>query len=76
MITTDLASWGIDIKNLGFVLNFDFPFAPETYLHRIGWTGRYEHESFSISFVKDVELKALRDMDLVFNMSIKELYDF
>lgn len=36
MISTDLTSRGIDVKNLGFVLNFDFPQELELYIHRIG----------------------------------------
>lgn len=71
-----MTSRGIDIKNIGFVLNFDFPITPETYIHWIGRTGWYESESFSISFVYEKELKALREMDLFFDMNIKELRDY
>lgn len=66
MVSTDLTSRGIDIKNLGFVLNFDFPLELENYVHRIGRTGRMEHKAFSISFVYENELEVLREMSLDF----------
>src|SRR6185503_6980793 len=39
LVATDIAARGIDIDDLGFVINFDLPESPETYVHRIGRTG-------------------------------------
>jgi len=50
LIATDVAARGIDINELDVVLNFDLPNIPETYIHRIGRTGRAGHEGLSYSF--------------------------
>ena len=48
---------GIDIPNVNVVFNFDFPKSSETYLHRIGRSGRFGHFGIAISFVTDDDLK-------------------
>ncbi|WP_372745834.1 DEAD/DEAH box helicase [Lutibacter sp.] len=50
LIATDVASRGIDISNLDAVINFDIPNVPETYVHRIGRTGRAGNTGTSYSF--------------------------
>ncbi len=40
LVATDIAARGIDIDSLAYVLNYDLPNEPETYVHRIGRTGR------------------------------------
>ncbi len=50
LIATDVASRGIDIDNLDAVINFDVPNIPETYVHRIGRTGRAGNEGLSYTF--------------------------
>lgn len=50
LVATDVASRGIDIDNLPYVINYDLPNVPETYVHRIGRTGRAGLEGTSISF--------------------------
>ncbi|MGR3791136.1 DEAD/DEAH box helicase [Flavobacterium sp. TN-1] len=56
LIATDVASRGIDIDQLPVVLNYDLPNIPETYIHRIGRTGRAGHSGIAISFCgKDEE---------------------
>jgi ATP-dependent RNA helicase RhlE len=56
LVATDIAARGIDIEQLPFVVNFDLPNIPETYVHRIGRTGRAGHEGIAISFCgKDEE---------------------
>ena len=50
LIATDVASRGIDIKDVDAVINFDLPNIPETYVHRIGRTGRAEKKGSSFSF--------------------------
>ena len=63
LIATDIAARGIDISKLKYVINFDVPNVPETYVHRIGRSGRAGEEGIAISisepeenaFVKDIE---------------------
>ncbi|MFM9055450.1 MAG: DEAD/DEAH box helicase, partial [Bacteroidota bacterium] len=50
LVATDLASRGIDVKELDLVINYDMPAEAETYVHRIGRTGRAGREGISISF--------------------------
>lgn len=50
LVATDIAARGIDIEQLPFVINFDLPNIPETYVHRIGRTGRAGKEGIAISF--------------------------
>ncbi|HSV36581.1 MAG TPA: DEAD/DEAH box helicase [Ramlibacter sp.] len=51
LVTTDLASRGIDIEQLGVVVNYDLPRSPVDYVHRIGRTGRAGESGLAVSFV-------------------------
>lgn len=51
MVATDVAARGLDIDGLGAVVNFDLPFETETYIHRIGRSGRAGNEGLSLSFL-------------------------
>ena len=53
LVSSDLMTRGIDIPNVNVVVNFDFPKNAETYLHRIGRSGRFGHLGISISFITD-----------------------
>jgi ATP-dependent RNA helicase RhlE len=55
LIATDIASRGIDIDALPFVINYDIPNEPETYVHRIGRTGRAGQKGMAISFCDEEE---------------------
>ncbi len=50
LIATDIASRGIDVRELSHVINFDIPNEPETYVHRIGRTGRAGLGGTAVSF--------------------------
>lgn len=50
LIATDIASRGIDIDNLSHVINYDLPEDPESYVHRIGRTGRAGMTGIALSF--------------------------
>ncbi len=60
LIATDIAARGIDIDNIDVVINFDFPQIPETYVHRIGRTGRAGETGKAISFCCAEEKEALK----------------
>lgn len=55
LIATDVAARGLDIKDLDAVINFDIPDQPETYVHRIGRTGRAGNTGISLSFCSPEE---------------------
>ncbi len=63
LVATDIAARGIDIDELGHVFNFDLPNVPETYVHRIGRTGRAGNEGIAISFCAAEERKELKDIE-------------
>lgn len=51
MVATDVASRGLDIKDIKFVINYDFPMTIEDYIHRIGRTGRAGSKGTSYTFL-------------------------
>ncbi len=51
LVATDIAARGIDVSGVSYVINFDVPATPEAYTHRIGRTGRAEHEGVACTFV-------------------------
>ncbi|WP_163709690.1 DEAD/DEAH box helicase [Mangrovibacterium lignilyticum] len=70
LLATDIAARGIDIDQLSLVINFDLPNIPETYVHRIGRTGRAVSSGAAMSFC-DVEERAyLRDIQRFINQQI------
>lgn len=65
LVATDVAARGLDISQLSAVINHDFPFEPETYIHRIGRTGRAGKEGVAVSLLTDSEkfrLDAINEM--------------
>ena len=63
LIATDIAARGIDIAGLSHVFNYDLPNEPESYVHRIGRTGRAGREGIAISFCCIDEMKCLKDIE-------------
>jgi ATP-dependent RNA helicase RhlE len=63
LIATDVAARGIDVDNVSHVFNYDLPGDPETYVHRIGRTGRAGASGTAISFCQPDERAALRDIE-------------
>jgi ATP-dependent RNA helicase DDX6/DHH1 len=53
LVSSDLITRGIDIQTVNVVINFDFPKNSETYLHRIGRSGRFGHLGLAINFISD-----------------------
>jgi len=70
LVATDIAARGIDVSKLSLVINYDLPNIPETYVHRIGRTGRASESGSAISFC-DVEEKAyLKDIEKLIRQEI------
>lgn len=63
LVATDIAARGIDIDLLSHVINYDIPDVSETYVHRIGRTGRAGASGVSYSFCDPMDLKNLRDIE-------------
>ena len=62
MVATDIASRGIDIHELPMVINYDLPDIPETYVHRIGRTGRAGSMGKAFTFCSREERKLINDI--------------
>jgi len=60
MIATDVASRGLDVKNVTHVFNYHIPFDPQSYVHRIGRTGRAGKEGKAITLVSTQEFRELK----------------
>lgn len=70
MIATDIAARGLDISLISHVFNYDMPQTPETYLHRMGRTGRAGEVGATISFCSREELPLLKDVQKHISMEI------
>ena len=70
LVATDIAARGIDIDELGHVINFDLPNIPETYVHRIGRTGRAGANGIAFSFCDGEEREFLRDIQKLIGKKI------
>jgi len=70
LVATDIAARGIDIDDLEFVINYELPNEPETYVHRIGRTGRAGKEGVAISFCDYDELPYLKDISKLIKKEI------
>jgi len=73
LICTDLITRGIDVQAVNVVINFDFPKAAETYLHRIGRAGRFGHLAIAINFVTDTDRKSLYQIEDDLETEIKPI---
>ncbi|MEN0056642.1 MAG: DEAD/DEAH box helicase, partial [Mucilaginibacter sp.] len=62
LIATDIAARGIDIDELTHVINYEIPNIPETYVHRIGRTGRAGANGIALSFCDEDEIEFLKDI--------------
>ena len=73
MLSTDLLSRGIDIQQLSLVINFDLPRNKETYIHRIGRSGRYGRKGTAINFVTSEDIEYMREIQKFYNTKIDEM---
>ena len=75
LVATDIAARGIDIEELPFVFNYNLPEVPETYVHRIGRTGRAGHEGTAVSFCDFGEKEYLRGIEKLIGKKIRVVED-
>jgi ATP-dependent RNA helicase RhlE len=70
LVATDIAARGLDIEELSHVVNFELPNVPETYVHRIGRTGRAGASGKAISFCEAEELPYLKDIQNLIRQTV------
>ena len=70
LVATDIASRGLDIENLPYVINYELPAVAEDYVHRVGRTGRAGREGEAISLLDIYEKYDVRDIERVIGMKI------
>ena len=70
LLSTDLLSRGIDIQQLSLVINFDLPKTKETYIHRIGRSGRYGRKGVAINFITDRDTTQLSEITKYYDTQI------
>ncbi len=70
LVATDIAARGIDVDDLQYVINYEMPNIPETYVHRIGRTGRAGAEGTAYSFCDAEEKEYLRDIEKLISKKI------
>ena len=73
LIATDLWGRGIDVQQVSLVVCYDLPPNRELYIHRIGRSGRFGRKGVAISFVRDEDRRALRDLEQFYRTQIDEM---
>ena len=73
LLSTDLLARGIDVQQLNLVINFDLPKSKETYVHRIGRSGRYGRKGVAINLINNREAGYLSELEEHYKITIDEL---
>jgi len=73
LITTDIWARGIDVQQVSLVINYDLPNNRELYIHRIGRSGRFGKKGVAINFVKNDDIRILRDIEMFYATQIDEM---
>lgn len=73
MISSNVTARGIDIQQVGTVINFDLPKDVHTYLHRIGRSGRWGRKGIGINFITKRDIRALKSIEQHYDTQIEEL---
>ena len=73
LIATDLWGRGIDVQQVSLVICYDLCLNRELYIHRIGRSGRFGRKGVAINFVRDDDMRALRDIEQFYSTQIEEM---
>ncbi|KAK9852123.1 hypothetical protein WJX84_011567, partial [Apatococcus fuscideae] len=73
LITTDVWARGLDVQQVSLVINYDLPNNRELYIHRIGRSGRYGRKGVAINFVREDDVRVLRDIEQYYSTQIDEM---
>ena len=72
LISSNVTARGIDIQQVGTVINFDIPKCVHTYLHRIGRSGRWGRKGLAINFVTEADIHLMKHIESHYSITIKE----
>jgi translation initiation factor 4A len=73
LISTDLLSRGIDVQQVSLVINYDIPNNPESYIHRIGRSGRFGRKGVAINFITHYDARRMDDIEKYYSTQVEEL---
>merc|ERR1712188_29493 len=73
LIATDLWARGLDVQQVSLVINYDLPNNRENYIHRIGRSGRFGRKGVAINFVRNDDVRILRDIEQYYSTQIDEM---
>ena len=73
LITTDLLSRGIDVQQVSLVINFDLPPQRESYIHRIGRSGRFGRKGVSINFIRTQDVQPMKEIEKFYNTQVEPM---
>jgi translation initiation factor 4A len=73
LLSSDLLARGIDIQQLSLVINFDLPREKETYIHRIGRSGRYGRKGVAINLISDREVDYMKHIEEFYDTQVSEM---
>jgi ATP-dependent RNA helicase RhlE len=73
LVATDIAARGIDVEGLKYVVNFDIPDVAETYVHRIGRSGRAGDDGVSVSICEPEEIASIKDIEKLIKQKIETI---
>jgi superfamily II DNA/RNA helicase len=70
-VATDVAARGLDIEGIGHVVNYDVPDSPDSYVHRVGRTGRAEAVGVAVTLVDRSELDTMRVIERALDLQLE-----
>jgi len=73
LISTDVWARGLDVPQVSLIINYDLPNNRELYIHRIGRSGRFGRKGVAINFVKNDDIRILRDIEQFYSTQIDEM---
>jgi ATP-dependent RNA helicase len=73
LIATDIWGRGIDVQQVSLVICYDLPTNRELYIHRIGRSGRFGRKGLAINFVREEDMRLLRDIEQFYSTQIEEM---
>ena len=73
LLSTDLLARGIDVQQVSVVINYDIPINIESYIHRIGRSGRFGRKGLSINLVTLTDIMKLNEIEKYYSTNIDEL---
>ncbi|KAM9848817.1 eukaryotic initiation factor 4A-I-like [Aulostomus maculatus] len=73
LIATDILARGIDVQQVSLVINFDLPSSRDSYMHRIGRSGRFGRKGTAITLLRKEDRRTLKDIEIYYDTVIEEM---